>query len=825
MDDLKFRVSAELKNILGRDLITSDNIAIFELVKNSYDAHATKVNITFDEDRIVIADNGKGMSLDDIINKWLFVAYSAKRDGSEDASYRSKFKRNFAGAKGIGRISCDRLARMLKMTTKSEESSTVETIILDWSEFENNQKQEFDEIPVKHAATIVPFSFPDNSSTGTVLEFSGLHTELNGEMNRDKILSLRKSLEKMINPFSDTDDFCIEIFAPQFAESDNVLREKIEQNRPCYESLTDKEKQDFANWGNSIVNGRIENSIVDILKLKTTQIESAILGDRIVTKLTDRGVEMYEIEERNRFPKLDNATLNLYYLNRSAKHTFTIRMGIEPVNYGNIFLFRNGFRIWPYGEYDDDSWGINQRAQQGYNRFLGSRDLFGRVDVETTKVDDFKESSSRDGGLIKTEASIELMEYFTSIHRRLERYVAGVLWGEGFLRNEYFQSNDLALEVRKKLQESDKYSEDASYALKNIGSKIDFLQLVKNLVNDNAVKVRYYNADLANIVSDVSASEILQAGFFEDFRKVAEKTNDAKLRSNLAVFEQQIDELRKQKAEAERKAEEEKKKAEVARKKAADEERKRKEEEEKRQKAEKELNQKTKQNLFLLSTSSLDVDRILKYHHDIRIHSGTITNSLNRLLKLANKEYITKDDIIKYSELISRANSKIMAIAKFATKANFNTDGDDIVADIIEYIEQYINTVLPEFYDDKKLECITNGIHKVITFKPLEVSLMIDNLLSNSFKANASFFSVVFRLVEDYINMEITDDGIGIDQNIVNPDTIFEKGVTTTNGSGLGLYNVSCYIKKELSGSIELDKTFVSERGKGSGCKIIIKLK
>ena len=46
MEELKFKVSAELKNILGRDLITSDNIAILELVKNSYDAHATKVDIT-----------------------------------------------------------------------------------------------------------------------------------------------------------------------------------------------------------------------------------------------------------------------------------------------------------------------------------------------------------------------------------------------------------------------------------------------------------------------------------------------------------------------------------------------------------------------------------------------------------------------------------------------------------------------------------------------------------------------------------------------------------------------------------------------------------
>lgn len=824
MDDLKFRVSAELKNILGRDLITSDNIAIFELVKNSYDAHATKVDITFDEDRIVIADNGKGMSLDDIINKWLFVAYSAKRDGTEDASYRSKFKRNFAGAKGIGRISCDRLARILKMTTKSEDSPTVETIILDWNKFENNQKQEFDEIPVKHASTTESFSFPDNSSTGTVLEFTQLHSDLNGAWNQDKILSLRKSLEKMINPFSDTDDFCIEIFAPQFTESDNELRAKIDQNRPYYESLTDKGKQDFANWEKSIVNGKIENSIVDILKLKTTQIESTISGDRIVTKLTDRGVEMYEIEEKNRFPKLDNATMNLYFLNRSAKHTFTIRMGIEPVNYGNIFLFRNGFRIWPYGEYDDDSWGINQRAQQGYNRFLGTRDLFGRVDVETTQVDDFKESSSRDGGLIKTEASMELMEYFSSIHRKLERYVAGVLWGEGFLRNEYFQNNDLALEVRKMLQESDKYSEDASNALKNIGSRVDFLQLVKSLVNDNAVEVKYYNADLANIVSDVSASEILQAGFFDDFRKVAEKTNDIILQSNLAAFERQIEELRKQKAEAEKKAQEEKKKAEVARKKAEEEERKRKEEEEKRQKTEKELSQKTKQNLFLLSTGSLDVDRILKYHHDIRLQSSTISNSLSRLMKLVHNQKIDIPQLLKYSELISRANSKIMSIAQFATKANFNFDGDIINADLYTYINQYVSQVLPDFYDEIKISCNTNGLQRIMDFKPLEVNLIIDNLINNSQKSKSRHFSIEISQIGNKHLISVFDDGAGLSSDLNNPDEIFEKGYTTTNGSGLGLYNVASFVQKDFAGEIHVDSKYDSGVEGFPGLKINILL-
>ena len=162
-DNLQFRVSAELKNILGRDLITSPDIAVLELVKNSYDAHATKVEITFDDDHLSIADNGKGMSKDDLINKWLFVAYSAKSDGTEDKSYRSKFKRHYAGAKGIGRMSCDRLARNLKLTTRSSEENKTEILYVDWSVFEMDKQTEFDTINIPHETLNIIPHFPLNT--------------------------------------------------------------------------------------------------------------------------------------------------------------------------------------------------------------------------------------------------------------------------------------------------------------------------------------------------------------------------------------------------------------------------------------------------------------------------------------------------------------------------------------------------------------------------------------------------------------------------------------------------------------------------------------
>lgn len=65
MNPLTFKISSALKDIIGRDLITDDFIAVFELVKNSFDAYATQVDIYFvdiygNNPKIIIKDNGKG---------------------------------------------------------------------------------------------------------------------------------------------------------------------------------------------------------------------------------------------------------------------------------------------------------------------------------------------------------------------------------------------------------------------------------------------------------------------------------------------------------------------------------------------------------------------------------------------------------------------------------------------------------------------------------------------------------------------------------------------------------------------------------------------
>lgn len=764
MDHLRFKVSAELKNILGKDLITSPNIAILELVKNSYDAHATKVDITFEADRLVIADNGKGMSLSDLINKWLFVAYSAKSDGTEDQSYRSKFKRHYAGAKGIGRMSCDRLARYVTITTRSAEESKTEVLYVDWDKFDHNSKNEFDSVDIPHETIDSIPDFPELSEYGTILEFRTLHSE----WSKEAILSLKKSLEKMINPFSEAKDFDIEIIAPSYLEEDAQSSES------------------------SVVNGVIKNSISDVLKLKTTQIISNINDDIVHTILIDRGVVMYEIEEKGIYPLLKKASINLFYLNRAAKYNFSASMGVQPVSYGSVFLFRNGIRIWPYGETNDDSWGLNQRAQQGYNRFLGTRDLLGKVDVETDNINDFKEVSSRDGGLIESDATKQLMKYFTATHRRLERYVAGVLWGEGFVRRDYFLNERDAEEYRKTLQVAEKDSDSPDHVFDNIGSKVDFLQLIKSLVNDSNIRIKYYNEELANIVSDASSTEVLQAQMIDDLRKVANTTNDLSLLTKISEFERHIADLLKQKEEAERR----KKEAEA---KAAEAEERRKEEEERRKTAEKERDAERQRSTYISATRNT-TQEVQDITHAISIASTELISLVSNLSYNISLDNISKTDIVNKLHEASFFANKVKQLSMLITKADIVSLKNKVRVDVVEYIAEY----LANFKDSLSINIYkADDLVEWRMLSLLDIAIILDNLISNSKKNGAHSVGVYFKKEGNKLVVDFSDDGDGVNLDIYTPETIFAVGVTNKRGgSGIGLHTIRYTMENKLCGSV-----------------------
>ena len=797
---LFFSVKAGIKNIVGKDLIADDNIAIFELVKNSYDAYASKVIITFEDNKIIIADDGKGMSIDDIEKKWLALAYSAKKNGNEDNEIDSKFlerrksyrdliqeKRKYAGAKGIGRFSCDRLGENLVLSTKKYNANTIEQLKINWKDFEKQDDIDFSKIGVLHSSfqeNESPVIFPNNAKSGTILEI--INTSL---WDREKILGLKYSLEKLINPFSD----------------DNVNNEEFEIEIICKRELNkDKEIE----LGRDKVNGIVRNSILNIIKSKTTKIEVKINYDKIDTKITDRGTLIYHITEDNKYNSLiDKLEIDIYYLNRTAKFNFTSKMRVEPVNYGSIFLFKNGFRVQPYGNKGDDSWGLDYRAQQGYNRHLSTRELLGQVSISTDKIEQFKEVSNREGGLVDTLGFRFLKEIFDKAHRRLERYVVGVLWGEGFRKNKYFKLEE-EVEKQRELLNQDKDADEFEIAKNNIGSQLDFIQLLKGLANDKDIEIIDYNKDLINqLIDNEKDLDIIQHKFLDDLDKISDKLNDIELKKISNEIDKKIRELEAEKEEAKLRAalEEEKRKAAEkakiqAEKRAYAAEEKAKEAEIKANDLDDKLSLETKKNQYLNATRKTLSSEAEQLVHSIDLYMGNASSYINNLLADDNIDINIRTKLYSIKNNIDKA----LKVAEIIIKSNFDYKFTNQRIDLPTYIKQYLD-IIAISRNNINIE-VQNIITKYVLMNPIDIDIIIDNLISNSVKAKAKNILVNFR-INNNNKLEIiyADDGIGVPEKLVkNPSAIFELGVRVSEekGSGIGMYDIRKRLES-IKGNIE----------------------
>lgn len=414
MSNVQFRISSALKTIIGKELITDDFIAMFELVKNSFDANARRVDITLDslaarDAKIVIQDNGDGMDKEDIVGKWLFVAYSEKK---KQRDYRDKIVRGrvFAGAKGIGRFSCDRLGESLKIYTKKKgHKGPWHVLKVNWNRFEVDDEKEFQKIPADYSTED---AIPYDIRNGTILEISGLRSH---DWGREKLLRLRRSLERLVNPNQENDskNFQIYLNCPSEKAEDTRIREHAEEREEEVEA-----------W--QLVNGPVKNFVFENLELRTAQISVDVIsgGTEIRTHLTDRGRRVYDLVETSPYSSdLADVRITLFALNQASKSAFTKRMGMRVYEYGSVFLYKNGFRIHPFGDPGNDALGIDKRYTQGVFRRLGTRDLSGRIEINGPNPA-FQETSSRDGGLIENRAYADLKSLIIEVAlERLETFV------------------------------------------------------------------------------------------------------------------------------------------------------------------------------------------------------------------------------------------------------------------------------------------------------------------------------------------------------------------------------------------------------------------
>ncbi len=755
-----FRVSTGLKDLIGRDLITNDFVAVFELVKNSFDADARSVQVRFDDDRIVITDDGKGMTEADIFEKWLFVAYSAKREGTEDADYRdgiSQRGRAYAGAKGVGRFSCDRLGSRLQLSSRASGGS-VQILDVDWTRYEQDAKEEFGHIDV-NLSQVLEFPDPETqpgSGRGTVLTIS----DLRSDWDRTKLQRLKRELMKLINPFDEeSPEFQIEIIAPG-QRADDEEDADYNENPPEGKDLK------------LVVNGRIENPILEILSGRTTAIHVKFIdnGRAIDSRLEDRGELIYHIREDNPYPLLRQSEFSatIYFLNHSAKIIFARRMGIRIVNFGSIFLFRNGFRVFPIGQEHDDFFGLTHRKQQGQRRHLGSRDLIGRISI--AGAEGFDEATSRDQGLIRTPQVEELVTCL--LHkcvRRLERYVVDITWKD----------------------QEDKYVDDTS-RMKLDESSILITKLVSRLAGTPGVDLLEYNPDLVRIVDEKSNAFESSLAALE---LLAEKTGNKELRSRVSEAKARIKELQASEQQA-RASEQQALAAERHAKSQA-------------VRAESKYEQEMERNQFLVAASSLDQDTILNLHHQILMYASDIHIGIKRMMrKLRRGGTVSHDQWIDFLENTSFRNSQILTASRFATKGGYKQQSAQIEGDLCVYIRDYITTISTLWAPSGlSVHVQLDGQKFQRAFRPIEIGIVIDNLVTNASKARAQ--NILFALLvgkgqKPRLSITVADDGDGWHKFFVPLKQVFEKGVTTTDGSGLGLYHVKQVVEGRLGGLVKL---------------------
>jgi len=766
LEPVQFAAHAQLKNIVGQEMINDDNIAVKELVKNSIDANARRIDVKFentesisDEAKIIIKDNGSGMSMKDILQKWLNIAYSSKKFDTE---------RNYAGNKGIGRFSADRLGGRLQLYTRKKGEARYIKVDVDWGKFENktNWKDKIENVDIERF-TLTPNELEEELRNekflfGTYI----LITELRFPWSHDKLLGLKKDLEKFVIPsqIGKAEKFNLYIHALTYDKNSRTKDEKI--------------------------SGKVLNQVFNQLPFKTSYVKSTIddSGKYITTELFYQSELLFALKEKNKFKKLSNVSILLFYLNPYHKAFFKKQTGMRVVQYGSVFLYLNGFRIPPYGDTENDWLGIDSRRAQGHSRFLGLRDVLGRIELQDGSGQIYHVASDREG--IRENAAFEQLAdiregYFGHVFRKLEKFIVdGLSWDKTIIKSQ---------EIEKRVDlyndEFDKF--DAVYAEADYAKGERLIDLFDKIILHGTVV-----AEIEKLEFGDKALEIIQNQRNENIQKLQEKLDkySVTVESENGAFrpdtliktvkeaKEAISSLTAQVATLEIKVEEDEKSKE----------------------------QLLSEALFLRANKNADLDAAINMHHQIIAHVNTIDTALDNLLDDIKNIRISEKNLRRFVSEVREETQLIMKYSKFATNANFRLNSKATNADILSFVKEYIKK-LNELRFMRNLvvqESIPENLRLVKKFRPLELTIAIDCILSNAKKADAKTVMISTSQNKDgAISLYFENDGKGLDSAIKDAQSIFSKGVSTTEGSGLGLHMAKDAFTKLPKGKIYVKDT------------------
>ena len=208
------RIDAHALVQLGEQLITDDEQALLELVKNSYDADADWAKIKVDSDYaptmekdcvppqavglIEIEDNGMGMDQKSIERGWLLISLSLKRQQKVLGERTNKHGRLPLGDKGLGRLGTMKLGKCLSVETRNSPTKEGWLVTFQWTDVRSGTLLE--DVPIKWKR------IPTNGQTGTTVRIFGLR-ELDAWRSEKRKKRLQLKLSGLISPFEGTNNF------------------------------------------------------------------------------------------------------------------------------------------------------------------------------------------------------------------------------------------------------------------------------------------------------------------------------------------------------------------------------------------------------------------------------------------------------------------------------------------------------------------------------------------------------------------------------------------------------------------------------------------
>lgn len=393
-----FKPRARIIKTIGEELISNDNVAITELVKNSYDARSPIVEISFIGETkekeyttkkgykttvskeqyivskgssIVVFDQGDGMDFETVQKAWMEPATNYKKK----LRNTNTSNRKFTGEKGIGRFAAAKLSKQLELITKQEGKDEI-VVKFNWTDFSDEESYLED---VKVNWFIRPSHEIKNK--GTILKL----TELNEDWNETKISDLRISLSRLLNPIVPTEDFLINISLP------DTMRKSLA-------GLI--ERPETLNHPNYYIKGSVSNEgfpvdIVFYSKNKGKE-EKLNLQENLFSynKSYSVGPFSFEFKIWNR----DNESIKELEAEIASETNSIVRNAKDDLDeLCGISVYRDNIRVLPYGNKNNDWARLDMRRVQNPTLRLSNNQIVGYISIGLDTNPTLKDQSNREG--------------------------------------------------------------------------------------------------------------------------------------------------------------------------------------------------------------------------------------------------------------------------------------------------------------------------------------------------------------------------------------------------------------------------------------------